>query len=282
MQPSPAVLIARAAAQIGAAGLPSGVADARILLAHALGVASAQLAVTRDVTPDQVARFDQLVARRVLGEPLQYLTGVAFFRHETLAVGPGVLCPRPETEGLVQLVIDWINQRRLVCPRVVDLGTGSGAIAAALARETKADVCAVEASPQAYRYALENLAGTKVRLQLGDWGDAFRQLDGQVDVVVANPPYVPAGTVLPPDVAGHEPAEALFGGDDGLDGLRGVLPVARRLLRPGGLLACEHDDLQGSSAPDLVRAAGFVEVSDHVDLAGRPRYLVAHRQGGDI
>jgi len=274
----PGVLTAGAAARLTAAGFPSGRADARLLLAYAMGLDVTQLATVRKVTPNQAARFNELIQRRILGVPVQHLTGVAHFRHETLHVGPGVLVPRPETEGLVQLVIDWIGRGDVNQPTMIDLGTGSGAIALALSHEIAGHVCAVELSPAAYRWAQRNLEGSGVDLRLGDWQDAFEELNGTVDVVVANPPYVPSRCVLPPDVAGHDPAEALFSGVDGLDALRAIVPVAARLLRPGGLLACEHDDSQGQLAPAVVAASGaFEQVADHRDLAGRPRYVTAVR-----
>jgi len=270
-------LIRLAAARLSAAGLPSPEVDARLLLSHVLDVEPADLATVRVVSPDEQARFECLVARRCNGVPLQHLTGVAYFRYEQLRVGPGVFVPRPETECLVQLVIDWLTARAVERPVVVDLGTGSGAIALALAHETRAKVYAVEASHEAFAYAEQNLAGSGVDLRLGDWSDAFIDLDGTVDVVVSNPPYVPQASrsELPRDVADGDPDMALFAGDDDLDALRSLLPVAKRLLRPGGLLACEHDDSQGESAPELVTQAGFGAVADHKDLAGRPRFVTA-------
>ena len=273
----PGILIAAAAARLAAAGFPSGKVDARLLLAHAMGVDVTQLAIARKVTPAQAAHFHELVGRRADGVPVQHLTGVAYFRHETLQVGPGVLVPRPETEGLVQLVIDWIGRGDVNQPLMIDLGTGSGAIALALSHEIAGYVAAVEQSQTAFEYAKRNLEGN-VELRLGDWCDAFCDLDGTVDVVVANPPYIPSGCVLPSDVADHDPAEALFAGVDGLAALRSIVPVAARLLRPGGLLACEHDDTQWQSAPAVIEASGaFTQVTDHRDLAGRPRYVTAER-----
>lgn len=274
----PAWLADQGAQRLVAAGYPSGPAEARILLADALHIQTTDLAVTSQVDPASAARFEKLIQARLAGTPLQYLTGVAHFRYSSLLVGPGVLIPRPETEGLVQLVIDWIANLGLARPVVVDLGTGSGAIALALASETPAAVYAVEASVEAWEYAKANLAGRGVVLELGDWAQAFGQLDGQADVVVANPPYIPDGTSLPVDVC-HEPAEALFAGDDGLDAIAEVVAAAERLLRPGGLLAVEHDEGQAVSAPALARASGaFIEVVDLVDLVGRPRYLTARRR----
>jgi len=278
----PATLLRTAADRLTAAGLPSGMADARILLAHVLGVETTALATTSSVDPTAAEKFRVLVQRRASWEPVQHLTGVAYFRHEKLHVGPGVFIPRPETEGLVQLVIDWLADEGIADPVVVDLGAGSGAIACALARETDAVVHAIEASEDALVYARRNLPDS-VDLRAGDWNDAFPDLDGAADVVVSNPPYVPTrlaarSTPLPRDVAGRDPDEALFAGPDGLSCVREIVPVAARLLRPGGLLAVEHDETHGASAPAVVRKdARFHQIDDHRDLTDRPRYLTARR-----
>jgi release factor glutamine methyltransferase len=163
---------------------------------------------------------------------------------------------------------------------VVDLGTGSGAIALSVAQEVPAArVCAVESQPPAYEWAARNCAGTRVELRLGDMADAFPDLDAAVDVVVSNPPYIPSGAVVrDPEVAAHDPAAALWAGPDGLAALRVVERVAARLLRPGGTVVVEHADLQGSSAPALFAASpDWADVADHRDLAGRDRYLTARR-----
>jgi len=257
-------------------------ADARILLAHVLGAETTTLATTRSVPLAVADGFRLLVSRRASWEPVQHLTGVAYFRHEKLHVGPGVFIPRPETEGLVQLVIDWLADQGIAHPVVVDLGAGSGAIACALARETAAIVHAVEASEDALAYARRNLTDS-VDLRSGSWNDAFPDLDGTVDVVVSNPPYVPTrlaarATPLPRDVAGRDPNEALFAGADGLYCIREIVPVAARLLRPGGLLALEHDETHGIRAPAVVRKdTRFHQIEDHRDLTHRPRYLTALR-----
>jgi len=266
--------------RLQAAGCPSAAVDARLLLAHVLASTPDRLALNPVVTPAQAAIFDAMVARRAAGEPVQYLTGTAYFRHETLGVGPGVFIPRPETEGLVQLVLDRLAMSRLSNPLVVDLGTGSGAIALALAHEAPgARVVAVERSDAALQFARRNLAGSGVELRAGDWREAVDDLAAAVDVVVSNPPYVPtaARQALPVDVV--DPPEALFAGGDGLDALREIAPVAARLLRPGGYLACEHDDTHGASAAAVVEATGdFTDVADHRDLTGRARYVTAGRR----
>jgi len=273
----PGVLVRQAASRLETAGLPSAMADARTLLAHVLHVEPVALAAIHDVPPEKADVFRQLVARRTRWEPLQHLTGESWFRGHRLVVGPGVFIPRPETEGLVQLVKDWLAGQGAQNPVVVDLGTGSGAIALALARECDADLYAAESSDTAYDYARRNI-GTEACLRYDDWTDCYPDLDGQAMVVVCNPPYVPSGTSLPRDVEGYDPPEALFAGEDGLGAIREIVPVAARLLRPGGLLAFEHDDSQGESAPAVVAADGrFNSIADHKDLAGRARYVTALR-----
>src|SRR3954469_18488861 len=227
--------------------------------------------------------YSALVDERASRVPLQHLTGKAYFRHLTLAVGPGVFVPRPETELVAGAAVDEAVRLLAegVAPTVVDLGTGSGAIAVSVATEAKgARVLAVEADPDAHAWAGRNVEGTGVELRLGDLADAFADLDGQVDVVVSNPPYIPPDAVpLDPEVRDHDPQLALYGGgEDGLDALRAVERTARRLLRPGGLLLVEHADSQGESAPAVLRAtAAWRDVTDVPDLNGRPRYVQARR-----
>jgi release factor glutamine methyltransferase len=190
-----------------------------------------------------------------------------------------VFVPRPETELLAGWAVERLRRRD--DPVAVDLCTGSGAIAASLAAEVPgARVYAVELSPQAYAYAVTNLSGTGVDVRLGDIADAFPELDGAVDVVVANPPYIPleAYEEVAVEARLHDPAVALWSGDDGLQTVRAVERVAARLLRPGGEVGCEHADAQGESAPAVFRAAGgWSDVVDHRDLAGRPRFVTARR-----
>lgn len=269
-----------ATAELAAAGVPSPRFDAEELAAHALGVERRDL--PRALTLGRAAaQFAAYVARRAGREPLQHITGRAWFRHVELAVGPGVFVPRPETEVVAGVAID--EARRVAgVPVVVDLGTGSGAIALAVADEVPAAlVHAVEADPGALEWAGRNLAGSGVDLRSGDMADAFGDLDGAVDVVVSNPPYIPVGAnIRDPEVAEHDPASALWSGSDGLDAMRVVERVAWRLLRPGGLVVAEHADLQGGSAPAVFSAAGrWVDVRDHRDLAGRDRFVTARRDG---
>jgi len=253
--------------------------DAELLLAHALGVPRGRLITLDDVADP--ARFEQLVEQRAARVPLQHLTGRAAFRHLELSVGPGVFVPRPETEQIA----GWVLSRLGEDPVVVDLGTGSGAIALAVAQEHPgARVTAVERDPDAIAWTRLNAGAraaagdTPVTVLAGDMTDPhlLTDIDGTVDVVVSNPPYVPDDARLPREVADHDPPLALWGGPDGLDVVRGLLRTAARLLRPGGWLGIEHADVQGSSLPALVRShGGFTDVADHADLAGRPRYTTA-------
>lgn len=273
-----------AAARLRDAGVASPERDAELLLAHVLDVGLGRLLLVEGVDADQRERYDALVARRAAREPLQHLIGTAAFRHVELAVGPGVFVPRPETE----LLAGWaIEQAQLVAARVaggqapvvVDLCTGSGAIARAVADEVpEADVHAVELDEQAFAWAERNLAGTGVDLRLGDMAGAFDDLAGSVDVVVCNPPYIPleAWESVAVEARDHDPHLALFSGDDGLDAMRLLERRAALLLRPGGVVGAEHADVQGASAPGVFAASGrWLDVADHADLAGRPRYLTA-------
>jgi release factor glutamine methyltransferase len=225
--------------------------------------------------------YDHLVSRRAAREPLQHLTGRAYFRHLELEVGPGVFLPRPETELLAGWVIDHLRAESGYEPVVVDLCTGSGAVALAIATEVpQSTVHAVELDEAAHAWAVRNLTGSGVRLALGDLADAFGELDATVDVVVANPPYIPldAWESVDPEVRDHDPAAALWAAGDGLGVVRQVERTAARLLRPGGVVAVEHADAQADSAPAVFSATGaWREVRDHRDLAGRSRFVTANR-----
>ncbi len=283
-----AALLRRAETRLAEAGVPSPRWDAEELAALVIGsgrgAALARVAAGAAAGQLDAERFEALVAERARRVPLQHLTGCAGFRTIELAVGPGVFVPRPETELVAEVGI--LEARRLVeggrPAVVVDLGTGSGAIAAAVAAEVPgAVVHAVEGSAPAYAWAQRNLAGRGVTLRLGDLGEAFPELDGCVDVVVSNPPYVPTDAVpCEPEVAQHDPFEALYGGPDGLDVVRAVIARAAILLRPGGLLVVEHAQTQGRAVPDLLRrAGGWREVLDHPDLTGRARFSTARKEG---
>jgi release factor glutamine methyltransferase len=270
-------LLAAASTRLRASGVESPEHDARVLLAHVLDVDRARLPLVDDVPAPAVEAYDALVARRAAREPLQHLTGSAWFRHVELHVGPGVFVPRPETELLAGWAVE--SAAGLDTPVVVDLGTGSGAIAKAVADEVPgARVLAVELDESAHAWAARNLAGTGVELRHGDLASAFDDLAGSVDVVVSNPPYIPldAWESVAVEVRDHDPHLALFSGDDGLDAVRAVERRAAVLLRTGGVVGVEHADVQGSSAPAVFTAAGRWDlVRDHDDLAGRARFVTA-------
>lgn len=271
-------LLDDAAARLEQAEVASPRHDAETLLSHVTGVPRALLTIAARVDDVQRRVYLEMIDARARRVPLQHLTGVAGFRHVDVEVGPGVFVPRPETE----LLADWaIDAARAAGPEpvVVELCAGSGAISLAIVDELPiARVHAVELDEQAFGWARRNLDGTGVDLRLGDMADAFSDLDGAVDVVVANPPYIPleAGESVAPEARDHDPALALWSGDDGLDAMRVVETVAWRLLRPGGAVGAEHADAQGDSAPQVF-AGRWREVRDHRDLADRPRYVTARR-----
>jgi release factor glutamine methyltransferase len=280
-------LLAAAVRQLSDAGVDSPRVDAELLLAHVLGLSRAALLTLGDIASAEVDRFDALVGQRADRVPLQHLTGVAAFRYLELAVGPGVFVPRPETEQLAGWALERLAGTS--APVVVDLGSGTGALALSIAFEHPgARVTAVERDPGAIEWTRHNAAtraaagDTPVEVLAGDMTDAglLPDLDGAVDLVVSNPPYVPDGARVPREVADHDPPLALWGGPDGLDVVRGLLVTAARLLRPGAWLGVEHADQQGRALPALVRASGgWVDVEDHPDLAGRPRFTTARRAG---
>lgn len=278
-------LLREAAERLRSDGVASPEFDAAELLAHVLGTARASLLASTPVAEEDAAAFHRLVERRGARVPLQHLTGVVGFRYLELAVGAGVFVPRPETEVLAGWAVDTargtVEQGRP--PVVVDLCTGSGAIALSVATEVpEAEVYAVELDAPAHAWAARNLAGSGVELRHGDMATAFPELDGSVDVVVANPPYIPleAYESVAPEARDHDPGLALWSGQDGLDAMRMVEQVAARLLRPGGRVGAEHADVQGEAAPAVFRrAARWLDVHDHTDLAGRPRFVTARLAG---
>jgi release factor glutamine methyltransferase len=271
--------IARATWRLQQAGVDSPGSDAELLLAHVLGLPRGQVGLADDLTTEQAHDLDALVARRARREPLQHILGTAAFRYVEVEVGPGVFVPRPETELLAGWAVDRL--RGLEAPVAVDLCTGSGAIALALATEVpQATVHAVELSETACEYARRNLAGSGVDLRCGDIATAFADLDGVVDVVVANPPYIPldAYASVAVEAREYDPPLALWSGQDGLDTVRAVEAAAARLLRPGGWVGCEHADVQGESAPQVFVGTGrWAQVRDRTDLARRPRFVTASR-----
>ncbi|TDW81898.1 release factor glutamine methyltransferase [Kribbella pratensis] len=269
-------LVSEAAARLREAGVASPDFDAADLLAFVTGSSRLNL---REPTPDQQVQYDALIARRAAREPLQHLTGTAAFRYRELAIGPGAFVPRPETEVMVGWILERIAGVR--DPLVVDLCSGSGAIAGAIATERPdSTVHAVELSPDAVVWARRNLEGTGAILHEGDIDGCLPELDGQVDAVISNPPYIPltAWESVTAEVRDHDPALALWSGDDGLDEIKVVAATAGRLLKPGGWFACEHADVQGESAPAIFAATAlFTEVRDHPDLSARPRFTTGRR-----
>jgi len=268
------------------ASVPDPDVDAVLLAAHVLGGGRGEVEAARlrgdAVTREQADAFADLVRRRASREPLQHLTGVAPFRHLELKVGPGVFVPRPETEIVAQLAIDALRAVASDEPIAVDLGTGTGAIALALATEVPyARVYAAENSVDAFVWAKENfsLVGAEnARLAFIDLEHAFPELDGTVSVLVSNPPYVPDDAIpRDPEVRFFDPPAALYGGADGLDVVRVLSEVGLRLLHPGGSLVIEHGEWQGEPIRELLAAAGWRATATHQDLTMRDRATTAVR-----
>ncbi|MGN6326929.1 peptide chain release factor N(5)-glutamine methyltransferase [Pseudolysinimonas sp.] len=273
-----------AVATLAAAGIPTPDADAELLLGHVLGLSrgavQARAVAGAELTPEQAAELAALLARRAAREPLQHLTGHAPFRSLDLLVGPGVFVPRPETESVAQVAIDALQAVAAAEPVAVDLGTGSGAIALALATEVPhARVVGVERSPEAFAWAernREHVGAENATIVLGDLADALPELAGAVDVVVSNPPYIPDEAIpRDPEVRLHDPVLALYGGSDGLDVVRVISRRAQELLRPGGALVLEHGELQGAAIRELLTADGWRAAATTRDLLGRDRTTTA-------
>lgn len=275
--------IARAAQILAGAGVASPEVDARLLAAHLIGVPPMQL-MFADAPTDFDVAYAKLIARRAAREPLQHIIGTAPFVDIDLAVGPGVFIPRPETEVLAQWAVRLLSDDTTSpeSPTVVDLGSGSGALAITIARACpRAQVIAVERSPQARKYLERNVGdyASSIRIVPGDMTDPelLRELDGAVDLVVTNPPYVPETGDLDVEVYA-DPHEAVFSGADGMHAIRGLVPVAARLLRPGGHLGIEHDDSTSEAVQDVVRDHGaFGPPSVVEDLTGRARFVMASK-----
>ena len=274
---SPVDTVTRAAARLAEAGVASPRVDAELLVAHVLGVTRGRLLLADPPDEAQRAALEALVARRAAREPLQHLLGTAVLGPVEVAVGPGVFVPRPETEVLLERALRTLDAGP---PIVVDLCTGTGALALAVARaRPDAVVHAVETAPEALTWAGSNLAGSGVTLHDADVTrpGVLAALDGTVDLVTCNPPYVPEGLAVPPEVHA-DPHGAVFAGPDGLDVIRPVAALAHRLLRPGGAVALEHDDSHPAAVRAVLAAAGFADVTTHDDLTGRPRVATALRR----
>lgn len=277
---------AQTAARLAAAGIPTPEVDAELLIGHVVDLGRGELAaamvVGRTLSARDAEQLDGLVARRVAREPLQHITGTAYFRSLRLAVGPGVFVPRPETELLVQYAIDELRALPEPSPIAVDLGTGSGAIALSMATEVpQSTVFAVENSVDAFVWARQNAASvgaSNATIVFDDLAHALARLDGTVSLVVSNPPYVPDAAIpRDPEVRMHDPAHALYGGADGLDVVRAVSATALRLLRPGGRVLIEHGELQGQAIRDLLAADGWSSPATFRDLTQRDRITSATR-----
>ena len=280
--------IALATARLAEAGVESPRADAELIAAHVHNVKRGELHQVPDAEFD--AQFWADIGRRANREPLQHITGQAYFRYLELDVGPGVFVPRPETEVLAGWAIDQLREMDVADPVAVDLGTGSGAIALSIAQEVpRATVHAVEADPLARSWAERNITryvdsytAGRVLLHAGDFGSGqggLAELDGlagTVDLVISNPPYIPIGSVVAPEAAEFDPPAALWSGADGLDAIRAIEGVARWLLRPGGLIAVEHSDRQGTPVYWIFsEEAGWRDTRNHKDLSGRDRFVTA-------
>lgn len=277
--------ISEAAQILASAGVDSPRVDAEFLAAHVLGVERGRLPLIPLVDPSVIDQLHKLVRLRASRIPLQHIIGWAPMGAITVEVGPGVFVPRPETELLMEWALKAVAG--VSSPVVVDLCTGTGALALAIAQaRPDAVVHAVELDSQALAWTRRNsdvrvAAGdTPIKLHSGDATDPslLSDLDGSVDLVVCNPPYVPEGTPVQPEVGVHDPHHAVFSGADGLDVIRHVVSAAARWLKPGGVVGIEHDDTQGESVPTLLAARRVLtDVQDHLDLAGRPRFATARR-----
>jgi release factor glutamine methyltransferase len=271
--------VAEAADLLAAAGVGSARADAEQLASHVADVDRGRLFLT-EPADDFFPRFRELVDARARRIPLQHLIGSAAFGPVTLGVGPGVFVPRPETESLLEWALAQPLPER---PVIVDLCTGSGALAVALARALPtATFIAVDDSPEALAYARRNVAGTGVELVAADVtaDGLLAGRDGAVDLIVANPPYIPDGAELESEVADHDPHHALFGGPDGMAVIEPIVAHAVRLLRRGGRVGVEHDDTtSAATAAVFDRSGAFTDVTPRRDLAGRPRFVTATLAG---
>ncbi len=271
---------------LAAAGIGTPDIDAELLIGHVLGLSrgevQAKAVMGSTIAPEDDRAIAAAVERRAAREPLQHITGLAPFRSLLLMVGPGVFVPRPETELVAQYAIDALRLAAGPDPIGIDLGTGSGAIALAMATEVPhSRVFGVENSPDAFGWTAQNFRDTgadNAQPVFIDLADALPELDGSVAVVVSNPPYIPVGAIpRDPEVRLFDPEHALYGGVDGLDIVRQVSLTARRLLHPGGTLVLEHGELQGTAIAALLAEDGWHAIATHPDLLGRDRATTALR-----
>lgn len=277
------VLLAEAIAKLRQAGVASPEVDAELLMAFTQGISRAELQMVIlnkiAIDPDNQAAFLDLIEKRASRIPLQHLTGRAAFRHIELEVGRGVFTPRPETEGLVGWAIELGLKPGAV---IVDLCSGSGAIAISLATEIPdSQVYAVEKSPEAFSYLTKNFQNFGLPIANAvnsDLNEALGQLDGEVDLVISNPPYIPdQATPVDLEVQLHEPKLALYGGPDGLDVIREISKRSKQLLNPGGALLLEHADTQAAAISELLLADGWQEIDSRKDLTGKDRMILARK-----
>ena len=284
--PTVTTMLRNSVEQLASAGVPSPDVDAELLIGFVLGMSRGEVqakAITGTVvSTSEAAAITALMERRAGREPLQHIIGRAPFRSLELAVGPGVFVPRPETEQVAQFAIDALRAAAGREPIGVDLGTGSGAIALALATEVPhALVYGVENSPEAFLWTRQNFresGADNARAVFVDLASALPQLDGTVAVVISNPPYIPLGAIpRDPEVRLFDPEHALYGGEDGLDVVRQVSRTARRLLHPGGTLVLEHGELQAAAIAAILAADGWRAIASHPDFLGRDRSTTALR-----
>lgn len=261
-----------ASARLAAAGVDSPDVDARLIAAHLAGTGPLGL----DLRGEVPEGFWDLVDRRLTREPLQHILGTAPFGHLDIAVGPGVFIPRPETEVLADWAVKRVSLIDDPSPVVVDLCTGSGAIAQYIASQVpRARVTGVEKQVPALDYARRNAPSVTV-VQGDVTGAILPELAGRVDLVVSNPPYVPEDDGLQPEVYA-DPHEAVFAGTDGMEVIVKMVPLILRLLRPGGVVGIEHDDSTSEAVQAVLRDAGFTDVAPLADLSGRPRFVTARK-----
>jgi release factor glutamine methyltransferase len=275
--------LAFAKEKLASVGVPSPDADAHWLLAHATDSTRAELLTNitfdLDLTQEQLTKFNLSLEKRLRRIPLQHITGTAAFRSLELAVGPGVFIPRFETEQVTQIAIDFLNSLPAT-PKAIDVGTGSGAIAISLAKETNAEVYAIELSASAVDYAKANIEANAVDVKLleGEF-ELLLPTHRDLDLIISNPPYIPISAVpQDPEVRDFDPELALYSGEDGLDAIRALIELALLSLRPGGMLVLEHADGQSDLVRELLLEAGYGAVSVHPDPTGRLRAVSAIRR----